>query len=547
MLASYWSVIAIFHGKFGTTLEDGFKVSLTFSTAWNMTETKTRKRTRRSRPEQDQTPEPPPVWPGINGGRFAPLSSQERSQVDETVLLLLETLGLSQAIPSLIERVQRCGGALSNDGRLLFPRELVSRFLDQVRRDVILYSRRDDLDLDLSGDHLHMSSGGGAPGVLDFERRGYREGTAQDLYNAARIVDCMEHIHHFSRSIVATDARTLVDLDVNTAYACLAGTSKHVSVSITEAENVPAIADICYRLAGGEAAFRERPFLTVMVCHVVPPMRFAEEALAVLEAAVLAGFPVQLISAGQAGATSPATIAGSLVQAVAESLAGCILAWLVDPKARIIFAPKPLVADLRTGAMCGGGGEQAVLMAGAAQMGRHYDLPTSSIAGITDAKIPDAQHGAEKCLAVSLAAHAGSNLITQACGMQASLLGVSLEAYVIDNDMLGNILRTVRGVEANVENLSREVIDEVCRGEGHYLGHAQTLERMKRDYVYPELGDRQTPADWEAEGSKDILCNARTRMLQILESPAPSYINPDVESYIRQHYNILVSYPEMGD
>ena len=120
------------------------------------------------------------------------------------------------------------------------------------------------------------------------------------------------------------------------------GTSKHVSVSISDPSHVSAIADLCYRLAGSEATFRERPFLTVMVCHVVPPMRFAEEACETMEAAVLAGFPVQIISAGQAGATSPATIAGSVVQAVAETLAGLVFVRLVDPNAWAIFAQKPL-------------------------------------------------------------------------------------------------------------------------------------------------------------------------------------------------------------
>ena len=264
-------------------------------------------------------------------------------------------------------------------------------------------------------------------------------------------------------------------MDINTAYACLMGTSKHVSVSVTEPKTVEALAALCYQLAGSEAAFRARPFLTVMVCHVVPPMRFAEEACETLEAAILAGFPVQLISAGQAGATSPATIAGSLVQAVAETLAGLVFARLVDRDVRAIFAPKPLVADLRTGSMCGGGGEQAIMMAAAAQMGRHYDLPTSSIAGITDAKTLDAQFGSEKCLAVTMAAHAGSNLITHSCGMQASLLGVSLEAYVVDNDMLGNVLRSLRGVEVTPENIAADVIATVCRGEGHYLGQAHPL------------------------------------------------------------------------
>jgi len=91
---------------------------------------------------------------------------------------------------------------------------------------------------------------------------------------------------------------------------------------------------------------------------------------------------------------------------VAETLAGLVFARLVDPGVMAIFAPKPLVADLRTGSMSGGGGEQAILMAAAAQMGRHFDLPTSSIAGITDSKTLDAQYGAEKSLAGARAATA---------------------------------------------------------------------------------------------------------------------------------------------
>jgi len=488
----------------------------------------------------------PAVWPGIEGGRYRPLSRREEQATHEAALHLLETLGMSQAIPAMVDLVVASGGRLTEDGRLLFPKDLVSETIAGAHRDVVLHGRRPGLELDLSGTRVHMSSGGASPALVDLETGRYRDSTTRDLYDAARLVDAMPHVHHFSRSLVARDAPDPLSLDVNTAYACLAGTAKHVSISVSEPENVSAIADICYTIAGGEAAFRAEPFLTIMVCHVVPPMRFAMEACETLEAAVRAGFPVQIISAGQAGATSPATIAGSLVQAIAETLAGLVFARLVDPSVPAIFAPKPLVADLRTGAMCGGGGEQAVLMAAAAQMGRYYDLPTSSIAGITDAKIADAQHGSEKNLAVSLAAHAGCNLVTQACGMQASLLGASLEAYVIDNDMLGNILRSLRGVEVSAETLAADVIADVCRGEGHYLGHAQTLARMKSDYVYPTVGDRRSPRDWEDDGARDIRDRARTRAKEILATHFPDHLADAVDHGLRRQYDLLLSRADIG-
>ncbi|MEM7067432.1 MAG: trimethylamine methyltransferase family protein [Pseudomonadota bacterium] len=484
--------------------------------------------------------------PFHDGGRFRPLTQQQEQAVYETALDLLENLGLSQAIPSMVEKVAAKGGELTDDGRLRFPSALVEHVIENLRRDVVLYGQKEALSLDLSGNSVHMSSGGASPDIVDIHTGLYREATTRDLYDAARLVDAMEHVHHFSRSLVARDAPDPLSMDINTAFACLSGTSKHVSMSASDPAHIKEISDICYTIAGSEEAFRKKPFMTIMVCHVVPPMRFAEEACETIEAAVQAGFPVQIISAGQAGATSPATIAGSLVQAVAETLAGVVFAYLVDPEARIIFAPKPLVADLRTGAMSGGSGEQAILMAAAAQMGRYFDFPTSSIAGITDAKIPDAQHGYEKNLAVTLAAHAGSNLITQACGMQASLLGASLEAYVIDNDMLGGILRSIRGVEVSAENLSADVIREVCLGEGHYLGHLQTLGRMKSDYTYPVIGDRQSPREWQEAGAEDMRSRAKKHTLELLQTYYPHHLAAETELLLRERYEVLLTREQMG-
>ncbi|MEO1121708.1 MAG: trimethylamine methyltransferase family protein, partial [Pseudomonadota bacterium] len=182
----------------------------------------------------------------------------------------------------------------------------------------------------------------------------------------------------------------------------------------------------------------------------------------------------------------------------------------------------------------------------AAQMGRRFDLPTSSIAGITDAKTLDAQYGAEKSLAVAMAAHAGSNIVTQAAGMQASLLGVSLEAYVSDNDLLGNILRTIRGVEATRENIAADVIAEVCRGEGHYLGETHTFDRMKSDYFYPHLGDRRSPWDWEADGARPVGDVARDKTRELLATHFPSHISDATDRVLRARFDIRLPRARMG-
>jgi len=199
-------------------------------------------------------------------------------------------------------------------------------------------------------------------------------------------------------------------------------------------------------------------------CFVVPPMKFATDACRCLEAGVRGGMPVLLLAAGQAGATSPASLVGAVVQEIAEVLGGLVYVNCIKPGAPAIFGPWPFVSDLRTGAMSGGSGEQALLMAACAQMAHFYDLTGGVCAGMTDSKVPDMQAGYEKGYNYALVANAGANLIYEAAGMHASLLGFCLESLVIDNDALGATLRTVRGLDITDETLSVDVIRDACIG-----------------------------------------------------------------------------------
>jgi len=216
------------------------------------------------------------------------------------------------------------------------------------------------------------------------------------------------------------------------------------------------------------------------------------------------------------------------------------------PKHPAIYGTWPFVSDLRTGAMSGGSGEQAVLMAACGQMGRHYNLPTGIAAGMADAKFPDAQSGYEKGYTVTLAAHSGANMIYESAGMHASLLGFSYEGLVIDNDMLGAINRTVRGIEVNDETLSIESMRDVCvDGPSHYLGHAQTLDLMQKEYIYPEIGDRLSPKEWQEVGKPVLMQKARERVDNILASHFPQHIDKAVDEKLREDHKVLLPLDQM--
>ncbi|MFU1476183.1 trimethylamine methyltransferase family protein [Roseovarius sp. C7] len=498
----------------------------------------TRPQNRRNRGKAEAAPIQPPIRPGMIGGRYRPLTSAEMARIHQLVLSLLADLGLSQVTPSLEARAVAAGCEVDEDGRLRFPRALVEDMISRTRRKFTLHGIDAAHDIEIGGGRVHAGTGGAAPTIMDFHSGKYRESTVADLFDIARLVDRLDNIHWYHRSVVARDAQTILDLDINTTYACLSGTSKSIAVSYTDSASVRAVQPMLDAVAGGK--FRERPFCTAVCCHVVPPMRFATESCEALEAAVEAGMPILLVAAGQAGATAPAALAGAVAQACAEVLAGLILCNIIDPNCRGIFATWPFVSDLRTGSMSGGSGEQALLSAACAQMAGFYDLPNSVPAGMTDSKLPDMQAGGEKGYTISLAAHAGASMIHECAGMHGSLMGTNFESYVLDNDLIGAILRTVRGVEVTEDTLSFEVIRDVVLGEGHYLGHPQTYSRMKTDYLYPQIADRRSISEWEDAGARDAREAARDRVREILADHYPSHIPAAIDRKLRENFNILL-------
>jgi trimethylamine---corrinoid protein Co-methyltransferase len=340
----------------------------------------------------------------------------------------------------------------------------------------------------------------------------------------------------FTRCCVATDLPDILDLDVNTAYALLAGTTKPVGTSFTVAEHVDPIIDMFDIALGGEGRYRERPFCKAHISPVISPMRYGEDAVDVTYACIKRGVPINAIIAAQSGATAPATPAGFL----AQSLASLVLVNMIAPGYPMIFSNWPLVIDLRTGAFCGGGGEISVMNAASGQLSNWLGLPSGAACSMTDAKAVDAQMGAEKAFSALAAGLAGTNMIYESSGMMASLLGASFEAFVADDEMLSHVYRIIRGVEVTEETLGFDAICGAVLGEGHFLGGEHTIRSMGRDYFYPKLANRDDPRSWSDRGAADLWQATRARARNILATHYPDYIDSQADQAIRSRYNILL-------
>lgn len=480
-----------------------------------------------------------PIRPGMEGGFYKPLSQEDMERIHEAALRALEEIGLCDAPESGVAYLTGAGAILGDDGRIRFPRAVVEHALSLANRDFNLYSRDGENDLHLTGNRVHFGTAGAAVNMVDVEGREYRDSTLQDLFDAAKIVDRLENVHFFQRPMVCRDITDNREMDLNTIYAACSGTTKHIGTSFTEPDFVDDALKMLHMIAGGEEAWRARPFVSNTNCFVVPPLKFATESCEVMEKCIKGGMPILLLSAGMAGATAPSTVAGAIVQAVAECLAGLVYVNAVKPGHPAIFGTWPFGLDLRTGAMTGGSGEQALLTAGCAQMHQFYGLVGGSAAGMTDAKIPDMQAGWEQMCSNILAGLTGLNMVYESVGMHASLLGFCHESLILGDDMLGHAMRVLRGIEVDDSTLALDQMAEVCMGgPGHYLGTDETLSRMEKDYVYPAIGDRTSPKEWVEKDKPDLNKAAIKRKEEILAEPSKAALDPAVDTALREAFAI---------
>ncbi len=486
---------------------------------------------------------------GIQGGKYLPLSTADMEKIHRGALLILARTGISEPSQELLAIALPQGAKLNEHQRLCFPQALMEDLISKAANGYVVHargSRAGKDDMDCSGKRVYYSNSGTAVTTYDVQSRQYRPSTLKDIYDFTRLVDRLDNIHMSGDTVLACDVSDDYEHDMNMLYAMLAGTEKPLCLCFRNRDHLQAALPMLDLASGGEGKFLAKPSAVIGGCPIVSPLRFGQSNLGLMIATAQMGLVSDLAVPPQAGATSPATLAGTLVQAIAETLACLAVVNLVNPGAPMTFAAWPFITDLRTGSFTGGSGEQALIAAAAVQMGNFYNLPTSVGCGMTDAKHIDAQYGVEKALAFSLAAHAGANRLCEFGGMIGSLMGCSFESMVFDNEIAAMISRTLRGIEVNDDTLALDLIHQHSIDPGHFLGAGHTLEVMETEYLYPQLFDRQPTDAWQKQGSPDVLGRVAKQTEDILLGHFPNYFGVRGDAKIRAHYPIKLETQAMS-
>jgi trimethylamine--corrinoid protein Co-methyltransferase len=484
---------------------------------------------------------------GLPGGQYRPLTEEQIESICQTTFKVLEEVGVQVNLPEAWEMFKQAGAKVADDSTVVkIPQGLAKELLSQAPAEIVLHGREKDgsNDLLLGGTRVYMGTGGTALNVQDPGNDDNRPSQLKDIGDMARTVDALENIHFYMLNVFPNDLEG-DEVDVNRFGAALNRTTKHIMGGVYTVEGIRAVAEMASTIAGSPQALSERPFISMVTC-TISPLKLDEHYSALTLEAVRNGIPVVLPAEPLCGATAPVTLAGNLVIQNADSLAGIMLTQLAKPGAPAIYGSVASTTDLRDMKYLSGAVEMGLLNAATAQLAQHQKLPYYATAGMSDSKKLDAQAGYESALTNLMVALAGGNFIHDAAGFLEFCMTASFDKLVMDNEIIGMVMRAVEGIRVNEQTLAFDLIKEVGPG-GHFIASRHTRKFMRQEQYITNLSDRDNRQTWQDTGALDTKERATKKAREILDRPAEQLIPEAIrEKLVRSIPGLRPEIMDMG-
>lgn len=450
------------------------------------------------------------------------LSNDFIQKIIEEAYDILEKHGVFVENQEALELLKEAGMKVDESTqRVHITPQLVEDCLSSTPSNIKLYDRTGEKEFMVGEDHVHFDPGSAAITLLDHKSLEERKPITRDLVNFYRLTESLEHIHFQSTGLISSDVPDLVS-DSYRLYLGLQFSTKPVVTGTFRIEGFKPMHDMLVAIRGSERKLAEKPLAIFDACPS-PPLKWSKLTAQSLIDCAKAGIPSELISMGMTGATSPVTIAGTLVQHVAENLSGLVVCQLAKRGAPVVFGGSPSSFDMRKGTTPMGAIETMMIDSAYAQIGKYLHLPTHAYMGLSDSKINDAQAGFETGIGAILAALSGINVVSGP-GMMNFESCQSLEKLVIDNEICGMAYRLLDGISQRDEPIARTLF-EGFTAETQFLSMPHTRKWYRKEHTFPKVVDRDTYDYWVSLGRKSIADRASEEVEKILQENPPSFLN----------------------
>lgn len=457
-----------------------------------------------------------------NGFSLGVFTDEQVRTLHQATLDVLHRVGVKVESKEALEIFHGAGAKVERQGDhavVKFPPDLMEACIRSAPGRIVYHGRDSKDDYAVEPDKVSFTTFGECVQIIDPATREVRSTNKDDLGKIARICDRLEEIAVVERPVGSVEQFPPTQ-PLHNYEAMVANTSKHIFLGVYSAENARRIARMAAACAGGMENFRKRPMLTAFVAPTSPLVLVKMCCEVIIECARL-GIGVSPISMVLAGATSPATLAGSIVVHNAEVLSAIALAQLTVKGTPCTYASCSTMMDLRFGSPGTGAPEHGMISAALTQLTKFYELPCWMGGGLSDSKLPDTQAAHEFSLTATVAALSGVNFVYGLGGLESGLT-FDYAKLIMDCEQARRIQHLRRAIPITSDTLARDVIEAVGPG-GEYLTHPHTLAHM-RELSRSDLFDRRNRTLWTAKtGGKDLTERAYRKAAQILaeHEPAP--------------------------
>jgi len=411
------------------------------------------------------------------------------------------------------------------------PEKIARSALESCPNSFALYNLRGDPVVQYGSRQVHFNPGSSALTILDRETQRAREAVTEDFIHFVKLVETLPQIDAQSTAIVCSDVTEEIK-DLYRLYLALNYMSKPIVTGAFRIDTWQIMKDLLVTAAGGLTNLQKKPLAIFDVCPS-PPLKWSNQTCQNLIDCARFGIPLQIVPMPMAGATSPVTLAGAVVQHAAECLSGITIAQLAGEGARIVWGGSPAIFDMKNSTTPMGAVGTWMIDVAYTQVGQALQLPTQAYLGMSDAKVVDAQCGLETSAGTILAALSGVNMVSGA-GMMAFENCQSFEKLVIDADIIGMAKHLSRGIQIRDNPIALDLIREV----GHpseFIIHDHTHRWFKDEFYYPSpIIDRQTAEEWEKNGGLNSWDRAKDQVDKLVAGYGEPTLDQSTRNEMRQ-------------
>jgi trimethylamine--corrinoid protein Co-methyltransferase len=447
---------------------------------------------------------------------FRMLTDDQIFELIRATFELMEKVGFNVLHPDARTMLKKAGAVVSGD-RVKVPEYIVAQCIRTAPKGWTIYNRQGKRALEVESRKSYYGTSTASPKTKDALTGEIHPTTVKDIALAAKIADCQENIDWVMPMGSCQDVPGKA-AELHEFEAVVSNTSKPIVFLTYSARGADLVYEMAAEVSGGLDRLRERPFL-VLYPESISPLVFPEEVVARMFIAADLGLPQMMGPAIQPGATGPVTMAGAVTQGLAESLMGLVLIQLRRPGSPVGLGCNFGIIDMGTGLMGVAAPEMSLALSAQAEVAQHFGLPTWGLAGSTNAKVLDAQAGAEAAFHIMAQGMAGLNLIHDVGYMDMGMV-CAVEQLIIGNEIIGMTKRFLRGIELSPETLARDVIASVGPADD-FLQTEHTLHHFQSELWRPTVFTHQGYERWQETGAKDTATRVREEIQRIIETHKP--------------------------